>query len=59
MIAVAQTIRELIEIRKFACDMEEVLFVSYEDNKFAGNYITEEERTKHKLPKALINNDEL
>lgn len=27
MVAVANNIRELIEIRKFACQMEEVLFV--------------------------------
>ncbi len=29
MIAIANTIRELIEIRKFACNLEEVLYVSY------------------------------
>ena len=52
MIAIAHTIRELIEIRKFAVSMEEVLLVSYEDNKFPGNYITEEERKKNKLPEA-------
>jgi hypothetical protein len=52
MVAIAQTIRQLIEIRKFACDMEEVLLVSYEDNKFPGKHITEEERVKNKLPSA-------
>lgn len=41
MIALAQNIRELIEIRKFACSMEEVLYVSYDNNKFAGLHITE------------------
>jgi len=50
MIAIANTIRELIEIRKFACALEEVLLVSYGDNKFAGNHITEKERIKNKLP---------
>jgi hypothetical protein len=29
IIALATTIRELIEIRKFACSLEEVLSVSY------------------------------
>jgi hypothetical protein len=51
MVALASTIRELIEIRKFACNMEEVLLVTYSDNKFPGNYITDEERLQHKLPK--------
>jgi len=50
MIAIANTIRELVEIRKFACALEEVLLVSYGDNKFAGNHITEKERIKNKLP---------
>ena len=51
MVAVAQTIRELIEIRKFAINLEEVLMVTYDKSKFAGKYITEEERIKHSLPK--------
>ena len=51
MVAIAQSIRELIEIRKFAVGLEEVLLVNYDKAKFAGNYITDEERTKHDLPK--------
>jgi hypothetical protein len=51
MVAVAQTIRELIEIRKFAINLEEVLMVTYDKSKFAGKYITEEERIKHSLSK--------
>jgi hypothetical protein len=31
--------------------MEEVLYVSYDNNKFAGLHITEEERKKHDLKK--------
>ena len=50
MVAVANTIRELIEIRKFAVNLEEVLSIEYDKSKFAGNYITEEEREKHNLP---------
>ena len=50
MIAVANTIREMIEIRKFATNMEEVLYVMVDDKKHPGKYITEEEREKHKLP---------
>ena len=49
MIAIANTIRELMEIRKFACNLEEVLYVSYQDNKFPGKYITARERTDNKL----------
>jgi hypothetical protein len=49
----------LIEIRKFACGLEEVLFVQYEDNKFPGNYITEAERIKNNLPAATRSHDEL
>ena len=40
MIAVAKTIRELIEIRKFAIDLEEVWYVEYDKSKFAGKHIT-------------------
>jgi len=50
MVAVANTIRELIEVRKFATNMEEVLFIEYEKSKFVGNYVTDEERAKHNLP---------
>lgn len=57
MVAIAQSIRQLIEIRKFACDIEEVLLVSYEDNKFPGNYITDEERVNNKLPAASVNDE--
>ncbi len=51
MIAVANNIKELIEIRKFACQMESVLKVEYEKTSFPGKYITEEERVKHNLKK--------
>ena len=40
MIAVANTIREMIEIRKFAVQMESVLSVEYDKSRFPGNYIT-------------------
>lgn len=51
MIAIANNIKELIEIRKFACQMEEVLKVEYDKSSFPGKYITEEEREKHNLKK--------
>ena len=51
MIAVANNIKELIEIRKFAVQMEEVLKVEYDKTSFPGKYITEEERIEHKLKK--------
>ena len=51
MIAISNNVREMIEIRKFAVQVEEVLFVQIEDKKYPGNYITEEERTEHKLSK--------
>ena len=51
MIAVANNIKELIEIRKFATQMESVLKVEYEKTSFPGKYITEEERVKHNLKK--------
>ena len=50
MVAIANTIRELVEIRKFAVNLEEVLSIEYDKSKFAGNNITEEERVKHNLP---------
>ena len=50
MVAVANTIRELIEIRKFATNIEEVLSLEYDKSKFVGNYVTDEERVKHSLP---------
>ena len=51
MIAVASNIKELIEIRKFAVQMESVLKVEYEKTVFPGKYITEEERIKYNLKK--------
>lgn len=40
--------------------MEQVLMVTYDQAKFAGEYITEEERIKHDLPKSKPkDNDEL
>ena len=51
MIAVANNIKELIEIRKFAVQMESVLKVEYEKTSFPGKYITDEEREKHNLKK--------
>ena len=51
MVAIANTIRELIEIRKFATQMEEVLFIEYDKSKFVGKYVTDEEREEKKLPK--------
>ncbi len=58
MIAVANNIKELIEIRKFAVQMESVLKVEYEKTSFPGKYITEEERVKNNLKKE-DNKDEL
>ena len=51
MIAVANNIKELIEIRKFAVQMEEVLKVEYDKTSFPGKYITEEERVANNLKK--------
>ena len=50
MVAVASTIREIIELRKFAMQVEEVLYISYDDKKYTGSYVTEEERERHQLP---------
>ena len=58
MVAVANTIRELIEIRKFAVNLEEVLSIEYDKSKFAGKHITEEERIKHNLPAKESNDDD-
>ena len=49
MVAIAQSIRELVEIRKFAISLEEVLLVSYDKSKFPGNHITEAERKKTRV----------
>ena len=43
MIAISKSIRQLIEIRKFAVNMEEVWFVEYDKKKFPGKHITKEE----------------
>jgi len=40
MIAVASSIREMIEIRKFAVGLEPVLSVDYDKSRYPGNYIT-------------------
>ena len=50
MIAIANTIKELIEIRKFMTQMEEVLKIEYDKSKFVGKYVTDEERKEHDLP---------
>ena len=50
MVAVANTIRELVEIRKFATNLEEVLSLEYEKSKFVGKYVTDEESVKNNLP---------
>ena len=49
MIAVANSIRETIEIRKFATNMQEVLSVDIDRTIFPGKYITAEEAKKHNL----------
>ena len=49
MIAVANSIKEVIEIRKFASNMEAVLSIDYDKTRFPGKYITEEEAKKHGL----------
>lgn len=51
MIAIAQRLKDTIEIRKFATGMEEVLKVEHDQNSFPGKFITEEEREKNKLKK--------
>ena len=58
MVAVANTIRELIEIRKFATNLEEVLSIEYDKSKFVGNYVTDEERKKHNLPAKETKDDD-
>ena len=57
IVAVANTIREMIEIRKFAVGMEQVLSVDYDKSRFPGNYITKEEAVKHKLKLPEENED--
>ena len=38
--------------------MEQVLFIEYDKNKFPGNFITEEERKAHNLPKNKNGDDD-
>ena len=61
MIAIANNIREMIEIRKFATQMEEVLSVEVDKSRSSGNYITREEAKKHnlKMPEQDDEHDEL
>ena len=65
-VAIANTIRELVEIRKFATNLEEVLYIEYDKSKFPGKYISDKERKDNDLPKENENksgesgiNDEL
>ena len=44
MIALANNVLQVMEVRKFACDMEQVLKVEYDKKTFPGYHITEEER---------------
>ena len=57
MIAIANDVRELIEIRKMALNQEAVLKIEHDKKSFPGKYITEEERLKHNLRK--MPNDDL
>ena len=50
MIAIANNIKELIEIRKFMTQMEEVLKIEYDKSKFVGKYATRQERIDNDLP---------
>ena len=50
MIAIANTIKELIEIRKFMTQMEEVRVIEYDKSKFVGKYVSKEECIEHDLP---------
>lgn len=61
MVAIAQSIRDLVEIRKFAISLDEVLSVTYDKSKFPGKHITDAERKKHDLPrlKKEYENDDL
>ena len=49
MIAVASNLRETIEIRRFATQMEQVLSVEYDKNRYPGSFITQEEADKFNL----------
>ena len=46
MIAIANNILQVMEVRKFAQDMEQVLKVEYDKKIFRGYHISEEEREK-------------
>ena len=60
MIAIANTIKELIEIRKFMTQMEEVRVIEYDKSKFVGKYVSKEECIEHDLPcEQLKEHDEL
>ena len=59
MIAVAQNFRELIEIRKFAVNMEEVLSVKVDQTTYPGNHITWAEAHKYNLKKPDDPNEDL
>ena len=58
MIAIANNIKELIEIRKFMTQMEEVLSIEYDKSKFVGKYVSKQERIKHDLPLEAEDDDE-
>ena len=49
MIAVAKSIRELMEVRKFAVQMEQVWYVEYDKTKFPGQSITKAEAKERDL----------
>ena len=49
MIAVASNIKQIIEIRRFAKNMEHVLYIEYQGKKIAGRHITEQEAKKYDL----------
>ena len=49
MIAVASNIKQIIEIRRFAINMEQVLYIEYQGKKIAGRHITEQEAKKNDL----------
>ena len=46
MIAIANNVVQVMEVRKFAWDMEQVLKVEYDKKTFEGYHISEEEREK-------------
>lgn len=44
MIALASNVMQVMEVRRFACDMEQVLKVEYDKKTFRGLHISEEEQ---------------